>query len=91
VFCQLLSTRIGGWICEVDATLGELVVNRLSLVPGAHQGHVTAAAGNQFTGRLDDPLVMPLGKHDPTANGRGSGPEPFEKLHSSSPAAIVTQ
>jgi hypothetical protein len=88
---KLLPTRIRTRIRDVDTSFGELVVDRLALVRGADEGHLTPAAGNQLNGCFDDPIIVPFSKHDPTANGRSSGLEPFKKAHNSSPAAIVTQ
>ena len=88
---QLSSAWISHRVCYVDTSFSELIMDWLALVPGADQGHLTPAAGNQFTGSLNDPLIVPFSKRDPTANGRSSGLEPFKKPHNSSPAAIVTQ
>jgi cysteine synthase A len=91
VIRELSSAWISHRVCYVDTSFSELIMDWLALVPGADQGHLTPAAGNQFTGSLDDPLIVPFSERDPTANGRSSGLEPFKKPHNSSPAAIVTQ
>jgi hypothetical protein len=91
VICQLFPAWISHRVCNIDTSFGEFVMDRLALVPGADQGHLTPAAGNQFTGGLDDPLIVPFSECDPTANSHSSGLEPFKKPHNSSPGAIVTQ
>ena len=83
--------RISSRICDIDTSPGELVVNRPPLFPRTDQGHLTTPDGNEPVGGFDNPLIVPFSKHDPTTNGRSSGFEPFKKIHSSSPAAIVTQ
>jgi len=91
VIRQLFPAWISTWVRDIDTSFSEFVMDRLALVPGADQGHLTPAAGDQFTGSFDDPLIVPFSERDTTANGRSSGPEPFNKPHNSSPAAIVTQ
>ena len=91
VIRQLVTARISSRVCDVDTSFGELIMERLTLVRRADQGYLTPTSGNQHTGGLDDPLIVPLGEHNPTTNGRSSDLKLFNKPHKSSPAAIVTQ
>jgi hypothetical protein len=43
---QLLSAWISGRVRDVDTSASELVMDRLVLVSGADEGHLTPAAGN---------------------------------------------
>ena len=91
VIRQLFPAWISPWVRDVDTSFSKLVMDRLALIPGADQGHLTPTAGNQFTSGLDDPLIVAFSERDPAANSHSSSFEPFKKAHNSSPAAIVTQ
>ena len=70
VRCQFPKTWICGRVGHVDTPLGELVVNRPALGRGTDHSHLTPTDCNQLAGSLNDPRVVSLSKHDPTANGR---------------------
>jgi hypothetical protein len=88
---EFFAPRVCRRVSNLDASIRELIVDGLTLICGTQQSHFAPAAGHQLTGCVNDSLVMPFSKRDPTTNGRSSGLEPFKKPHSSSPAAIVTQ
>jgi hypothetical protein len=89
VFCELLFAGVGGWVSHIDAPLGKLVMNRLTLIERTQQGHLTSIDRSDLVGRLDDPRVVTLGEDNPSAESRRPCFENFEKTHNPSPSDIV--
>ena len=88
---QPFSARISRRICDINTSVGKLIMGRLALLISANEGDITPSGVYQLTGSLNDSLVMPLGENNATTHGRGPSFKSFNKPHNASPAAIVTQ
>jgi len=85
VICQRFPAWISNRVSNIDTSFSEFVMDWLALVRGADQGHLTPAAGNQFTGSLDDPLIVPFSERDPTAYSHSSSLSDITQLMGNTP------